>query len=103
MTFSLFECLKDKLDDILADLTEDSLNKNVALATESVADLDIGATDAGGKAPKKEQLTKAQKRRMWDKTDHTGTKPRGWDWVDIVKHLSQTGGGKGDDVTAATN
>jgi len=21
----------------------------------------------------------------------TGEKPRGWNWVDIVKHLSQTG------------
>lgn len=44
------------------------------------------------KAPKKEQLTKAQKRRLWNKTDGTGEKPRGWNWVDIVKHLSQTGG-----------
>lgn len=43
------------------------------------------------KAPKKEQLTKAQKRKQWDKADGKGEKPRGWDWVDIVKHLSQTG------------
>lgn len=41
--------------------------------------------------PKKEQLTKAQKRRQWDKSDGKGDKPRGWDWIDVVKHLSQTG------------
>ena len=39
---------------------------------------------------KKEQLTKAQKRRMFDKFGHAGDRPRGWDWVDIIKHLSQT-------------
>lgn len=39
---------------------------------------------------KKEQLTKAQKRRQWDKVGSKGEKPRGWNWVDIVKHLSQT-------------
>lgn len=40
---------------------------------------------------KKEQLSKAQKRKQWDRVDGKGEKPRGWDWVDIVKHLSQTG------------
>lgn len=98
MTFSLFECLKEKLDDILADVTNDTINKNINVATESVADLDIDDRQGGGKAARKEQLTKAQKRRLWEKTDHTGAKPRGWDWVDIVKHLSQTGI-KGDDLT----
>ncbi|XP_063700997.1 RWD domain-containing protein 4 [Culicoides brevitarsis] len=97
MTFSLFECLKDKLDDILADVN--TIEKNIDVATESVADLEIDQGEAGSKAAKKEHLTKAQKRRLWDKTDHTGTKPRGWDWVDIIKHLSQTGNSKGDDVT----
>lgn len=43
------------------------------------------------KKEKKLQLTKAQKRRQWNKTDGKGEKPRGWNWVDIVKHLSQTG------------
>lgn len=43
------------------------------------------------KEPKKEQLSKAQKRRQWDKCDSRREKPRGWNWVDIVKHLSQTG------------
>lgn len=30
-----------------------------------------------------------------------GERPRGWDWVDIVKHLSQTGG-KDSDITTPT-
>ena len=41
---------------------------------------------------KKEQLSKAQKRRQWDRADGKGQRARGWDWVDVVKHLSQTGG-----------
>lgn len=43
------------------------------------------------KKERKLQLTKAQKRRQWNRTDGKGEKPRGWNWVDIVKHLSQTG------------
>jgi hypothetical protein len=43
---------------------------------------------------KKEQLTKTQKRRQWNHRagGDDGQKPRGHDWVDIVRHLSQTGG-----------
>ncbi|KOB69890.1 Small androgen receptor-interacting protein [Operophtera brumata] len=53
MTYTLFECLKERVSDILAEQTE-------------------------------------QARRAWDKAEmgKAGEKPRGWDWVDIVKHLS---------------
>jgi len=40
---------------------------------------------------KKEQLTKAQKRRQLVRHDDKGEMPRGWNWVDVVKHLRQTG------------
>ncbi len=44
------------------------------------------------KVEKKEQLTKAQKRRMWDKGGmDSEDRPRGWNWVDVIRHLSQTG------------
>ena len=42
---------------------------------------------------KKEQLTKAQKRRITERTNHKGERERGWDWVDVIRHLSQTGVG----------
>ena len=41
---------------------------------------------------KKENLSKNQKRRMWDRQNAAGERERGWDWVDVIKHLSQTGG-----------
>ena len=42
---------------------------------------------------RKEQFSKAQKKKMYEKLDSkTGEKPRGHDWVDIIRHLSQTGG-----------
>lgn len=37
-------------------------------------------------------MTKAQKRRDWDRMDKDGNRPRGHDWVDVIRHLSQTGG-----------
>lgn len=42
---------------------------------------------------KKEQLTKAQKRRQWNTRvgGDDGQKARGHDWVDIIRHLSQSG------------
>lgn len=43
------------------------------------------------KPAKKETLTKAQKRRQWDQAATGGERPRGWDWVDICKHLAQVG------------
>lgn len=41
------------------------------------------------KAEKKEQLTKAQKRRILNRQEK-GEYPRGWNWVDIIHHLSST-------------
>jgi len=46
------------------------------------------------KTTKKETMSKSQKRKQWDRLDSKGEKPRGYDWIDIVKHLSQTGSSK---------
>lgn len=88
MTYTLFEFLKDKVDDILADVSE-TIVTPVSSMLEAIDILDLG--DNANKSVKKEQLTKSQKRRAWNNSDHKGVKQRGWDWVDIVKHLSQTG------------
>ena len=41
-------------------------------------------------------MTKAQKRRMWDRQNAAGERERGFNWVDVVKHLSQTGKSNND-------
>ncbi|KAL9705955.1 hypothetical protein quinque_009473 [Culex quinquefasciatus] len=109
MTYTLFECLKDKVEELLVDENCNSgadqvIGTNDQGETEAGARQDDGSSDedergnkaggggAGGGGQKKEHLTKAQKRRQWDRVDNKGNRPRGWDWVDIVKHLSQTGG-----------
>uniref|UniRef100_A0A2M4C0U7 Putative rwd domain-containing protein 4a n=1 Tax=Anopheles marajoara TaxID=58244 RepID=A0A2M4C0U7_9DIPT len=106
MTYTLFECLKDKLDELL---TDENCNagdgQQVVIGTTANAPLDGEAAnnsdseedesgDARGarREQKREQLTKAQKRKQWDRVDSKGNRQRGWNWVDIVKHLSQTGG-----------
>lgn len=93
MTYTLFECIKDKIEDLTADQPDKPIVQAVDLGP-SIKTLSIADTADSVKAPKKEQLTKSQKRRRWNVTDHKGEKPRGWDWVDIVRHLSQTGHGK---------
>ena len=56
-------------------------------------DLLTGRQEGGGqRREKKEHLSKQQKRRAWDRAQAggAGERARGWDWVDIIRHLSQT-------------
>ncbi|KAI4462115.1 hypothetical protein MML48_5g00011826 [Holotrichia oblita] len=87
MTYSLFEFVKEKFDELMSDQPDD------CIVEQDIEKLEICETQdvPSKKSVKKEHLTKAQKRRQWDKVDSRGEKPRGWNWVDIVKHLSQTG------------
>ncbi|ERL90593.1 RWD domain-containing protein 4 [Dendroctonus ponderosae] len=85
MTYSLFEFVKERFEELIEEQPEHALELEVdKLSVDEQESL-------GAKREKKEQLTKAQKRRQWNRLDAKGEKPRGWDWVDIVKHLSQTG------------
>ncbi|XP_065355664.1 RWD domain-containing protein 4 [Calliphora vicina] len=92
MTYTLFECLKERIDELTAEQPEHAAVQSIDLDKVGVSAIQISDNaDTGKKEPKKEQLTKAQKRRQWERADHKGDRPRGWDWVDLVKHLSQTG------------
>lgn len=98
MTYTLFEFVKEKMEDLLVGQPE-SFVSNV---TDSVDRMAISGTQElesiSKKPTKKEHLSKAQKRKQWDRVDGKGDKPRGWDWVDIVKHLSQTGSKQSPDT-----
>jgi hypothetical protein len=90
MTYTLFECLKDKLNELVVDEDFTESQEVTKVCDKIEKSDDESKQQKRDAAPKKEQLTKAQKRRQWDRLDAKGNKPRGWDWVDIVKHLSQT-------------
>lgn len=94
MTYTLFECLKDRIEEIMAEQpqleSDEESSGDDNYSGESDSDVDVSNLSLG-KVPKKEQLTKAQKRRQWDQSVVGGEKARGWDWVDVVKHLSQCG------------
>lgn len=91
MTYTLFEYAKDNKEQFM----ENHHPIHSAVSQTSISN--IISTEAPNTAPsskkkdKKEQLSKAQKRKLADKTDHKGELPRGWNWVDVVKHLSKTG------------
>jgi hypothetical protein len=42
------------------------------------------------KKEKKERLTKNQKRKLGNRLNVKGELDRGWNWVDVVRHLSKT-------------
>uniref|UniRef100_A0A3Q1ET56 RWD domain containing 4 n=1 Tax=Acanthochromis polyacanthus TaxID=80966 RepID=A0A3Q1ET56_9TELE len=82
MMYTLFEWAKENQETLMEN------HKPVVTAV-------ITPTSTAKKKEKKEQLTKAQKRRIINRTDNKGELPRGWNWVDVIK-LSKTGG-KDDD------
>lgn len=112
MTFTLFEFLKDFAIDLVAEQPEkevvECITKLVCIIfyyfTLSIKYIIIkwsftfksieNDEEITKKATKKETMSKSQKRKQWDRLDSKGEKPRGYDWIDIVKHLSQTGSSK---------
>jgi len=88
MTYTLFEWAKENADSLMVEQPEQPL---VGEITNLLDDTQISNQNVAGIKEKKVQLTKAQKRKMFDRLDTKGERPRGWDWVDIVKHLSQIG------------
>ncbi len=89
MTYSLFEFVKERADELMEGQPEQFVEAAAAaIKTVSIADDEVKVSNK----PKKEQLTKSQKRRMWDKGGlDTEERPRGWNWIDVIRHLSQTG------------
>merc|ERR1712062_578712 len=89
MTFTIFEQVKENIEDLLADQPDQI--EIVNEVSDKLEDVDLHQKKE--KSPKKENLTKAQKRAMWKKGGlETEDRPRGWNWIDVIRHLSQTGG-----------
>ncbi|XP_071663748.1 RWD domain-containing protein 4 isoform X1 [Patagioenas fasciata] len=83
MTYTLFEYAKDNKELFMEKQpvnTVTSVSNSIAIGTPDVP--------ASKKKDKKEQLSKTQKRKLADKTDNKGELPRGWNWVDVIKHVS---------------
>ncbi|KAK9681102.1 RWD domain [Popillia japonica] len=70
MTYSLFEFIKEKFDELISDQPDD------CIVEQDIEKLEICETQdvPSKKVVKKEHLTKAQKRRQWDKVDARGSK-----------------------------
>ncbi|XP_005807954.1 RWD domain-containing protein 4 isoform X2 [Xiphophorus maculatus] len=90
MMYTLFEWAKENQEELMEN------HRPVVTAVALTSNTEVTTPSAAKKREKKEQLTKAQKRRMINRTDNKGELPRGWNWVDVIKHLSKTGG-KDDD------
>lgn len=88
VTYTLFEYAKENSTELLNDQPE-SLRQVSDAQTSEPRDEDLSQQTKAKE--KKEQLTKAQKRKMTNRMDNKGEYPRGYDWIDVVKHLSQTG------------
>ena len=79
MMYSLLEWGKENLNDVVDEFSTETADTASAENHTSVK-----------KPVKKEHLSKAAKRKLADNTDAKGEKPRGWNWVDVIKHLSKT-------------
>ncbi|XP_057709975.1 RWD domain-containing protein 4 isoform X2 [Corythoichthys intestinalis] len=82
MTYTLFEWAKENREALM-----ENHRAAVPATLTSGGDSTPNAA-AAAKKNKKEQLTKAQKRRIVNRTDNKGELPRGWNWIDVIKHVS---------------
>ena len=95
MTYTLIEFAKENVESLTDDQPEKpdtSAGTSEVISTSSKNENEDKEKSAEREIDK--NMTKAQKRRMWDKMEagaKAGERPRGWDWMDIIKHLSQTG------------
>jgi len=93
MTYTLFEWAKENLETLLEAQPE-------SLIVEAMERVQVKETSEEPEAKvkvKKEQLTKGQKRNAWRKGGLSEEdRQRGWNWVDVIKHLNQTGGAADD-------
>ncbi|MCO5590963.1 hypothetical protein L7F22_044939, partial [Adiantum nelumboides] len=87
MCYTILEWLKDKLPEFYS--------MKPVFVEEDTEDLAAGHSQYDHKDPNsgrkdiKGKMTKAQKRRYFDRFGAAAEKPRGWDWVSIISHLSQ--------------
>ncbi|PWA14729.1 hypothetical protein CCH79_00014446 [Gambusia affinis] len=79
MMYTLFEWAKENQEELMEN------HKPVVTALTLTSNTEVTTPSAAKKREKKEQLTKAQKRRMINRTDNKGELPRGWNWVDVIK------------------
>eukprot|EP01137_Pigoraptor_chileana_P012911 Opistho-2@65772 len=88
MTYTLVDWLKEHLDGLLDGayaLPAVSNETKATAAAETPAHDDHETTKDA--AAKKEKLSKRQKAKLADRIDAQGHLQRGFDWVDLVKHL----------------
>ncbi|XP_024374894.1 uncharacterized protein [Physcomitrium patens] len=85
MCYNLVDWLKEKLPHFYR------LKPVVTTQESDHSDSEHHQAVGGGKkgALGKDKMTKAQKRRHFDKYGAGAEKPRGWDWVPILSHLGQ--------------
>lgn len=85
MTYTLFEWLKENCEELTAAQPD-----RVQTVTEEVRQESNVVSESAPKEPKKEKLSKSQKRKLAGRVVN-GELPRGHNWVDVVKHLLQSG------------
>ncbi|KAL6448791.1 hypothetical protein ACFW04_000522 [Cataglyphis niger] len=90
MTYTLFQSVQEHYIDLVSMQPNSIIDINSHTSKLKITDENQQVEEIV-KKPKKEHLSKAQKRKQWNKADGKGERPRGWNWMDIVKHLSQTG------------
>nr|BAN20848.1 conserved hypothetical protein [Riptortus pedestris] len=103
MTYSLFEYVKEKHFELITidDTKENKETREDDENEETGKDVVEEECSSSSRKVKKEILTKAQKRKQWNRVDCHGERPRGWNWVDVIHHLAQTGPKKPDTQTTS--
>ncbi|XP_031561894.1 RWD domain-containing protein 4-like [Actinia tenebrosa] len=89
MTYSLFDWTNEHCEELTEE--QDEAQQPLEAPESSIEEKDNQDNEQKAeKTEKKEKLTKNQKRKLGNRLNAKGELERGWNWVDIVKHLSKT-------------
>ena len=90
MTFSIISHISDNINDFRTLIKNERIEKREEKMNKSETVPQNQERRKDDKGTMK-NMSKAQKRKFYDKYGNIEEKPRGWDWVDVIKHLSKTG------------
>ncbi|XP_077401484.1 RWD domain-containing protein 4 [Vanacampus margaritifer] len=86
MTYTLFEWAKENQEALMENHRPLVTAVTLTSGGEAIPNVTVAK-----KKERKEQLTKAQKRRIINRTDNKGELPRGWNWIDVIKVRTLSG------------
>lgn len=89
MIYNLVVWIQENLQEFVALSIKENVRKPVAFEAGTYDEQDMEGEQSSTYKEVTKDMSKSQKRRYFDRFGANDDKPRGWNWVDVVSHLSK--------------